>query len=301
MPRSHQRRPESAPTTLPSATHANRTDNVEPARTEQSTPSPPHTHATNPGTTPLTAPADRVAIGVGLDTSRYGHHASFFGHDLEEVDDELNFVESGASYQAFRAHLDALAAKHGNVHFHFRVDVAGYYADNLLAFLQSLPYAKTISCGDPERNANYKVAIYGHKKCDAVESHACARFALTEKPAAMPTVSADMHLLAAIAGRLESQTRQCTRYVNQLHNLLASTFPDLGLLVSASQRLPTNLATCRCQQMKLTYLCHKKRATYQCHKTTAAPPAGVCGSTSPMSRASSRSSACSSTWARWRT
>ena len=79
-----------------------------------------------------------------------------------------------------------------------------------------LPYAKTISCGDPERNANYKVAIYGHKKCDAAESHACARFALTEKPAAMLAVSADMHLLAAIAGRLESQTRQCTRYINQL-------------------------------------------------------------------------------------
>jgi len=225
MPRSRKRRPASAPAAAPPATQAN-----PPVSAEQPAASLPPRADTN-----LSFAATPVAIGVGLDTSRYGHHASFLDRALEKADDDLDFVESGAGYQQFRARLDALAAKvaqHGSVHFHFRVDVAGRYADNLLAFLQSLPYAKTISCGDPQRNANYKVAVYGHKKSDAVESHACARFALTEKPAAMPTVSADMHLLAAIAGRLEAQTRQCTRYVNQLHNLLASTFPELGLLVN---------------------------------------------------------------------
>lgn len=237
MLRSRQRRPESAPTTSPPATHANRTDNVEPKRAEPSAQLPPHTRAaggdtSTQGTTARAAPDHVVAIGVGLDTARYGHHASFLDANLQDAAADLDFVESGAGYQEFRARLDALAAKHGNVHFHFRVDVAGRYADNLLAFLQSLPYTKTISCGDPERNANYKVAIYGHKKSDPVESHACARFALTEKPVAMPAVSADLHLLAAIAGRLESQTRQCTRYLNQLHNLLAGTFPELGLLVN---------------------------------------------------------------------
>jgi transposase len=225
MPHSRKRCPRSAPAEAPPAPQANPT-----ASAEQPAPAVPQPRAdTN---LPLAAPAVSVAIGVGLDTARYGHHASFLEQDLENADDDLDFVESGAGYQQFRARLDALAAKHGHVHFHFRVDVAGRYADNLLVFLHSLPYAKTISCGDPERNQKYKVAIYGHKKSDPVESHACARFALTEKPPAAPAASADMHLLAAIAGRLESQTRQCTRYVNQLHNLLASTFPELGLLVN---------------------------------------------------------------------
>ena len=221
MPRSPKRRPASAPAKVAPATHAHPAASAEPR--------PVAAGASNHPL--LAAPAQRVAIGVGLDTARYGHHASFLDRDLAEVADDLDFVESGAGYQEFRQRLDALAAKHGDVHFHFRVDVAGHYADNLLAFLHALPYPKTISCGDPERNQKYKVAIYGHKKSDPVESHACARFALTEKPQAMPAVSADMHLLAAIAGRLESQTRQCTRYVNQLHNLLAGTFPELGLLV----------------------------------------------------------------------
>ena len=38
-------------------------------------------------------------------------------------------------------------------------------------------------------------------------------------------------MLGQIASRLESQARQSTRVVNQLHNLLARTFPELALLV----------------------------------------------------------------------
>src|SRR4029077_6787749 len=37
--------------------------------------------------------------------------------------------------------------------------------------------------------------------------------------------------LGQIASRLESQARQSTRVLNQLHNLLARTFPELALLV----------------------------------------------------------------------
>src|SRR5262245_22005928 len=239
MLRPRKRRSASAPAEAPAVTHANPTANDRPIPAEQSVAAArqgrrseaPRPRAGTDAGKPFAAPA-HVAIGVGLDTARYGHHASFLADDLERAADDLDFVESGAGYQQFRARLDDLAAKHGDVHFHFGVDVAGCYADNLLAFLQSLPLPKTISCGDPERNQKYKVAIYGHKKSDPVESQACARFALTEKPPAAPAVSADMHLLAAIAGRLESQTRQCTRHVNQLHNLLASTFPELGLLVN---------------------------------------------------------------------
>jgi transposase len=225
MPR--KRRSDSAPAKAPATTHVNSTDNVASTDAKRSAAPAPHTRAADTATQ-----GQVVAIGVGLDTSRYGHHASFLDSDLQDAAADLDFAESGAGYHEFRARLDALVAKHGDVHFHFRVDVAGRYADNLLAFLRTLPYSKTISCGDPERNQKYKVAIYGHKKSDPVESHACARFALTEKPQAAPVVSTDLHLLAAIAGRLEAQTRQCTRHVNQLHNLLASTFPEIALLVN---------------------------------------------------------------------
>jgi transposase len=173
-----------------------------------------------------------VPIGVGFDTSRYGHYAAFLRADLQPAAADLLVVESDLGYQQLRQRLDTIAAKHaGNVHFHMRIDVAGCYADNLLGFLQALPYSKTISCGDPERNKNYRVAIFGSKKSDPVEAHACARFAITERPKATATLTPAMRTLMQIASRLESQARQNTRVLNQLHNLLARTFPELALLV----------------------------------------------------------------------
>jgi transposase len=173
-----------------------------------------------------------VPIGAGFDTSRYGHYAAFLRADLQPAAADLMVLESALGYQQLRQRLDAIAAKHaGHVHFHMRIDVAGCYADNLLAFLQALPYSKTISCGDPERNKNYRVALFGSKKSDPVEAHACARFAITEKPKATPPLTPAIRTLAQIASRLESQARQNTRARNQLHNLLARTFPEFALLV----------------------------------------------------------------------
>jgi hypothetical protein len=173
-----------------------------------------------------------VCIGVGFDTSRYGHYAAFLHADLRAAAADLMVAESALGYQQLRQRLEAIAAKNaGRVHFHMRIDVAGCYADNLLAFLHALPYSKTISCGDPQRNKNYRVAIFGSKKSDPVEAHACARFAVTEKPKAAPALTPTMRTLCQIASRLESQARQCTRALNQLHNLLARTFPELALLV----------------------------------------------------------------------
>ena len=88
--------------------------------------------------------AQPTAIGVGIDTSRYGHHATFLRADLQPAAEDLDFAESAAG-------------RHAAVHFHFRLDVA--YADNLLAFLQRLSWTKTISCGDPQRNKNYRSAL----------------------------------------------------------------------------------------------------------------------------------------------
>jgi transposase len=174
--------------------------------------------------------APPTAIGVGIDTSRYGHHATFLRADLQPAAEDLDFAESAAGYEQLRRRLENIAQRHAAVHFHFRLDVAGAYADNLLAFLQRLSWTKTISCGDPQRNKNYRSALYGHKKSDPVESAAVARYALTEKPQAMPTVTPELSVLRQIAGRLEAQTRHCTRVVNQLHHLLARAFPELALL-----------------------------------------------------------------------
>ncbi len=57
-----------------------------------------------------------------------------------------------------------------------------------------------------------------------------ARFALVERPAASPEPQRPMTLLREVAGRLQGQVKQTTRATNQLHNLLARTFPELATL-----------------------------------------------------------------------
>jgi hypothetical protein len=211
-----------------------------------------------------------VPIGVGFDTSRYGHYAAFLHADLQPAAADLMVCESALGYQQLRERLGAIAAQHaGHVHFHIRIDVAGCYADNLLDFLHTLPYSKTISCGDPERNKNYRVAIFGSKKSDPVEAHACARFGVTERPKATPALTPELRTLCQIASRLESQARQNTRVLNQLHNLLARTFPELARLVKdlgtgwvlkLLQRYPTaaQLAKARPSAIKtIAYLPHE--------------------------------------------
>jgi hypothetical protein len=78
-----------------------------------------------------------------------------------------------------------------------------------------------------------------------------------------------MRTLGQIASRLESQARQNTRVLNQLHNLLARTFPELALLVkdlgtgwvlTVLQRYPSaaQLAKARPSALeKIPYLPHE--------------------------------------------
>src|SRR5262245_54182085 len=125
-------------------------------------------------------PADPpvIAIGVGIDTSRYGHYAAFLDPDLQTSAPDLEVIESAAEYAKLRQRLLDLVARHGRVHFHVRLDAAGLYADNLLAWFDALEIAGatfTVSCGDTQRNKNYRVAVYGHQKSDPVEARACAR------------------------------------------------------------------------------------------------------------------------------
>jgi len=184
---------------------------------------------------PATPRAERT-VGVGIDVSRYGHYAAFLRDDLQTAADELAFAESAQGYEQLRARLELIARRfggHGAVRFLVRIDVAGQYADNLIHFLrrlgQTLPIA--VSCGDPQRNKNYRVAVFGSQKSDPIEARAAARFAVTERPAATTAVADELRVLRQSAGRLQAVVRQRTRLINQLHHLLALTFPELALLI----------------------------------------------------------------------
>jgi transposase len=175
-----------------------------------------------------------VAIGVGIDTSRYGHYAAFLDDRLHTAAPDLPFAEAAAGYAQLRQRFEHLAARHGRVRFFVRLDVAGAYADNLLHWLHRLTVAQAevvISCGDPQRTKNYRAAVYGSKKSDPIEARACARYAISERPPARPPLSAERHHLRHAALRLQAVVRHRTRLVNQLHHLLARTFPELALLV----------------------------------------------------------------------
>jgi len=180
-------------------------------------------------------------FGVGIDTSRYGHYAAFLNEQVQPAAAELQFPESAAGYALLRGRLDSLTRRHGPAHFVVRLDAAGQYADNLRHFLHGLaspaagavgaaPFSLTLSCGDPQRNKNYRAALFGSKKSDPVEARAAARFALTERPSTDIPLSQELRILRQVAGRLQAVVRQRTRLLNQFHHLLALTFPELALL-----------------------------------------------------------------------
>ncbi|HLQ46049.1 MAG TPA: transposase, partial [Planctomycetaceae bacterium] len=127
-----------------------------------------------------------VSLGVGIDTARYGHHVSFLDEQKRTAAKSFHFTESAAGYQQLQAALTKLAENHPGVHFHIRLDVAGQYAENLLQWLHRLPLSTTISVGQPARNKAYRQVHFDKRKADPVESLACARFAIVERPAATP-------------------------------------------------------------------------------------------------------------------
>jgi transposase len=169
-------------------------------------------------------------IGVGIDTARYGHRASFLGPDLRPAAKPLTVTEDRAGYQALRERLERLRLKHPQVHFHIRIDAAGQYAANLEQFLRGLDCPMTLSVGQPKRNKDYRMAHFPKRTTDDTESEALARFALVERPPATPPPPAPMALLREAVSRLQGQVKQTTRATNRLHNLTARTFPELATL-----------------------------------------------------------------------
>src|SRR5262245_64868339 len=108
-------------------------------------------------------------IGVGIDTSRYGHYAAFLDDKLQQAAAELEVAESAQGSARLRQRFLDLVHQHGRARFFVRLDVAGAYADNLLAWLQSLKIDRadfSLSCGDPQRHKNYRAAVFGPKKSD---------------------------------------------------------------------------------------------------------------------------------------
>jgi transposase len=172
-----------------------------------------------------------VSLGVGIDTARYGHHVSFLDEQKRTAAKAFHFTESAAGYQQFQAALTKLAEKHPGLHFHIRLDAAGQYAENLLQWLHRLPFSTTISVGQPARNKAYRQVHFDKRKADPVESLACARFAIVERPAATPHNPPEFQQLRDAVALMESSSKQQTRLINQLHGLLARVFPELAVHV----------------------------------------------------------------------
>lgn len=203
-----------------------------------------------------------VPIGVGFDTARYGHHVSFLREDKQRAAEPFHFTESREGYQQLDKALQQMQRRYGHVHWHMRIDAAGQYATNLETFLRSLPMEKTISLGQPKQNKSYCEVHYPKRKADPVESHACARYAIVERPSATLQAPAQFRQLQEIAGAMQSQVRQSTRLTNQLHNRLSRVFPELALITN-------NLAAAWVLKLLQNYPTAPRIAAARCSSLTA--------------------------------
>lgn len=175
-------------------------------------------------------------FGIGIDTARYGHHVSFLNEEKRTAHPAFHFRESHDGYQKLSQVVEKLRRKHPQAHLHVRIDVAGQYAENLIAWLHQLEPLQagphTISVGQPAKNAAYRKVHYEKRKADPAESTACARYAVVEKPPATPFNPPAFARLRECVALLEASAKQRTRLVNQLHALLAKSFPELAVLVT---------------------------------------------------------------------
>ena len=103
---------------------------------------------------PLAAPAT-LRIGVGIDTARYGHHATFLRDDRQKAAPCLSLPETAQGYQQLRDRLELLHRKHRQAELRVHVDAAGQYATNLIRFLQTLDLSLVISVGESKRNKDF--------------------------------------------------------------------------------------------------------------------------------------------------
>ena len=172
-------------------------------------------------------------FGIGFDTARYGHHVSYMNENKRTATKAFHFEENDQGYQKLLNALLALAAKSSNnYHLNIRIDAAGQYADNLIHWLHKQELNMTISVGTTAKNKSYREAHYNKRKADPVESLACARFGVVERPPAMLPPNPAFSTLRSVVSAMEANATNLTRLVNQLHLLLATCFPELATLVN---------------------------------------------------------------------
>ena len=171
-------------------------------------------------------------IGLGIDTARYGHHVSALDQDKQTAFKPFHFAENSDGYRRLDQAMRKLVQKHPGVVLHVRIDAAGQYAENLIAWLHGHKLPLEVSVGQPAKNKAYRKAHFDKRKADPVESIACARFAVVERPPASQSTPAQFSQLRDAVALLEASSKQRTRLVNQLHALLARSFPELATITN---------------------------------------------------------------------
>ena len=172
-------------------------------------------------------------LGIGIDTARYGHHVTFLREDKQPACPPLTVMETRTGYEQLRTQIGKLRQRFPNAQIYIRIDAAGQYAANLENFLRSLAHlSMSISIGEPKRNKDYHSAHSPKTQSDATESHAMARYAVVERPDESHGTPPQFAVLRRVASRLQSQTKQSTRLINQLHETLSASFPELATLIN---------------------------------------------------------------------
>ena len=169
-------------------------------------------------------------IGIGIDTARYGHVASFVDENLQPATSAFTIKESRQGYEAFRSKLEGLRKRYPEAEFRCRIDAAGVYSSNLEQFLRSFPWPLRISIGSPTVNRNYHRVVFPKNKSDKNDSWALARYSVVERPPETPPVRPELIGLQETVRRLEACSRDLTRSINRLHNLLSRVFPEIESL-----------------------------------------------------------------------
>lgn len=161
--------------------------------------------------------------------------------DRQPAAPPLDVLESANGYESLRQVLEHLVEREPRTRFRVRIDAAGQHATNLESFLRSLSLPLEISTGEPSRNSAYRKAHHPKSKTDDVDSRAQARYVVVENPTATPGTPLAFLSLREVVSQLVTQSKQTTRLVNQLHNLLVRVFPELATVV-AKVRSPWVLA-----------------------------------------------------------
>ncbi len=211
-------------------------------------------------------------FGIGIDTARYGHHVSFMDENKCTARRPFHFNESAEGYQAFAKAIKDLRQKSPGCVLHIHVDAAGQYAENLLQWIHSQDWQAIVSVGQPARNKAYRKVHYDKRKADPIESLACARFAIVERPPAMQQTPPEFSVLRDAVAQMEASAKARTAMINQLHNMLARAFPELAVIVKdissmailkLLQKYPTaqRVASARIASIKGIPYLKEKRAT----------------------------------------